>query len=63
MLKDGVMVDEQSMTCNTPLRPLLRLDEWSPVGCGFRIPRFHLCRGLRTPPPQWGYLLVVDGDS
>ena len=26
MLKDGVMVDEQSMTCNTPLRPLLRLD-------------------------------------
>ena len=26
MLKAGVMVDEQSMTCNTPLRPLLRLE-------------------------------------
>ena len=26
MLKDGVLVDELSMTCNTPLRPLLRLD-------------------------------------
>ena len=26
MLKDGTQVAEQSMTCNTPLRPVLRLD-------------------------------------
>ena len=37
MLKDGVLVDEQSMTCKTPLRPLLRLDE----------------RSERPPPINW----------
>ena len=35
MLKDGILVDEQSMTCNTPLWLLLGLDgqmaRWTPL--------------------------------
>ena len=28
MVKGGILVVEQSMTCNTPLWPILRLNEW-----------------------------------
>ena len=44
MLNDRTQVDEQSMTCNPPLRPLLRLD-----GPSERPP---LINRLVTPSPS-----------
>ena len=40
----------------------------SPVGCGYRIRRLHLCRGARHPPPTgppvgrgWRPMMLKDG--